>query len=279
MGLRLLLLVRLFIRGILEEDTLPDECIYEADASQSGNHELSLDPSYDPDGSSARSIPPEERRRCRELLRNIPGVTYLEHTSTTIHLPSSEEIEGGDPRTINIFGSPYSASDLHSNADESPEGGSIRSRNNWAFQYHSSKAGDVWCAIPEGTDILITHTPPAGHCDQSKYWTRGGCPTLLNRLREVRPMLHVCGHCHEGRGAEVTTWPNDETSDKTVRQWQDPGAGSKKLSLFDLTGSKGGQRLEKGKETAVVNACIMGKSYERREPKEMRKPIVVDIFL
>jgi hypothetical protein len=90
----------------------------------------------------------------------------------------------------------------------------------------------------------------------------------------------VCGHCHEGRGAEIITWnDSDKGGVESTRQWQDPGAGSKKLSLFDLTGSKGGRRLDRGRETAVLNACIMGKSYERRGPKVMRKPVVVDIFI
>lgn len=211
-------------------------------------------------------------------MRNIPGVTYLEHSSTTINLPSREETEDGEPRSIKIFGSPYSASDLAIPDSESGES-SVRLSNNWAFQYPSLSAKKIWSAVPEETDILITHTPPQGHCDRSKYWTRGGCPALLNRLQAVRPALHVCGHCHEGRGAEVVRWQGLDGEQVSVREWSDPGANSKKLSLFDLTGSKGGQRLERGRETAVVNAAIMGKSYEWRGRKEMRKPIVVDIYL
>jgi hypothetical protein len=223
-------------------------------------------------------VEPEERQRCRELISNIPGVTYLEHSSTTIKLPQHGS-------SIKVFGSPYTPSDP-SKSESDSAGSEVKGSHCWAFQYSSTKAGEIWQAIPEGTDIVITHTPPAGHCDTSRYWSRGGCPALLNRIRKVKPALHACGHCHEGRGAEVVRWGGDRTeggeSDgevESVRHWQDPGAGSKKQSLLDSTGSKGGQRLERGRETAVVNASIMGKSWERRGPKEMRKPIVVDVIL
>lgn len=221
---------------------------------------------------------PEERQRCRDLISTIPGVTYLEHSSTTIQLP-----EHGT--SINVFGSPYTPSDPSKSESEGP----VTGTSYWAFQYSSAKAEEIWDAVPTGTDLLITHTPPAGHCDASRYWSRGGCPALLKRIREVNPALHVCGHCHEGRGAQVVRWRDVDAGRKdgsdsdaeveNVRHWEDPGAGSKKQCLLDLTGSKGGQRLERGRETAVVNASIMGKSWERRGPKEMRKPIVVDLIL
>ena len=77
-----------------------------------------------------------------------------------------------------------------------------------------------------------------------------------------------------GDGAE-----REEGEIESVRTWEDPGAGSKKLSLLDLTGLKGGQRLERGRETAVVNASIMGKSWEKKGVKVMNKPIIVDVIL
>ena len=236
-------------------------------------------------------VEPEERQRCRELISNIPGVTYLEHGSTTIQFP-----EHGT--SISVFGSPYTPSDpSKSESDGAGSESDVKGSSYWAFQYPSARAEEVWNAVPKGTDILITHTPPAGHRDTSKFWSRGGCLALLRRICEVKPALHVCGHCHEGRGAEVVRWRvSDRKEDgqlgaglqrssdgdvevESVRQWQDPGVGSKKLSILDLTGLKGGQRLERGRETAVVNASIMCKSWERRGPKEMRKPIVVDLIL
>lgn len=262
----------------------------------------------------------EEQQRCRELISSIPGVTYLEHTSATIQLPRGERSEGKEARTIRIFGSPFSPSS-HSEPSPSSHDNNDNTNNSssWAFQYAPSASpsagavAELWAAVPGDADIVVTHTPAAGRCDASAYWDRGGCVALLARLSEVRPALHVCGHCHEGRGAEVVRWGGAigaseasgadaadaaegdasasasasalaEVAVESVRRWSDPGGarGSKKQSLLDLTGSKkGGQkRLEKGRETAVVNASIMGQSFSRRGPKEpMRKPVVVDVFL
>ena len=60
----------------------------------------------------------------------------------------------------------------------------------------------------------------------------------------MRPRLAVCGHIHDGRGAERVTWdlgrPNVRYAEEGVAPWEDPGEGrgSKKMSLVDLTGRK-----------------------------------------
>lgn len=58
---------------------------------------------------------------------------------------------------------------------------------------------EKWLAIPEDTDILVTHTPPLGHGDFTKGRQHVGCQDLLNVLQErVKPKYHVFGHIHEG---------------------------------------------------------------------------------
>ncbi|OJD12722.1 hypothetical protein ACJ73_09307 [Blastomyces percursus] len=54
--------------------------------------------------------------------------------------------------------------------------------------------------IPPDTDILVTHTPPAHHLDNFPYSV--GCPHLLRAAWCIRPLLHVFGHVHVGRGVE-----------------------------------------------------------------------------
>lgn len=55
--------------------------------------------------------------------------------------------------------------------------------------------------IPEHTDIVITHEPPAKILDESsgKHW---GNSSLLNRIKEITPRYHLFGHAHEGYGVE-----------------------------------------------------------------------------
>lgn len=72
-------------------------------------------------------------------------------------------------------------------------------RNN-AFMYDLSS--DPWHRlIPNGVDILVTHTPPAYHMDLNL-----GCPSLLKEIWRVKPRLHVFGHIHCGRGMQPVYW-------------------------------------------------------------------------
>jgi len=62
-----------------------------------------------------------------------------------------------------------------------------------------------WAKIPEDTDILITHSPPYGILDEAMHthnYQSVGSRRLLDRVRVVRPKLHVFGHIHEGYGQQ-----------------------------------------------------------------------------
>ena len=59
--------------------------------------------------------------------------------------------------------------------------------------------------IPEGVDILITHGPPHRILDQVD--SRGpnayeyvGCELLMDKIRKIKPKVHVFGHIHEQSG-------------------------------------------------------------------------------
>lgn len=192
--------------------------------------------------------------QCHELIKSIPGVTYLQHSSTKISVP-------GHDIPLRIFGSPYSPEQLN---------------QNWAFQYPPAKADEMWDAVPRNTDVLITHTPPSGYCDRSEHWREGGCLSLTQALGRIKPALHICGHCHEGRGGQVVRWSEDSGMAESVWTWKDASVGTKKQSLLDLTGLRGGNKLEVGRETAVINSSIMAKSWGIGA-KAFNKPIVVDI--
>ena len=86
------------------------------------------------------------------------------------------------------------------------------------------------------------------------------------------------GHCHEGQGAEIVHWGTRSDEIDTIKTWTDPGAGSKKQSLLDLTGGRNGQALDMGNETAIINASIMARSFGKGS-KAFNKPIVVDVDL
>jgi Icc-related predicted phosphoesterase len=55
--------------------------------------------------------------------------------------------------------------------------------------------------IPAEVDVLITHGPPKGILDFTEYDKDNvGCPLLLEKVRQVKPKVHVFGHIHEARG-------------------------------------------------------------------------------
>jgi Icc-related predicted phosphoesterase len=83
--------------------------------------------------------------------------------------------------------------------------------HDWAFNRRED-IQEHWDMIPDDTDVIITHGPAYGHGDKTVYGGESvGCPRLLNRIKEINPKLHVCGHIHEGYGMtqeENTTMVN-----------------------------------------------------------------------
>jgi Icc-related predicted phosphoesterase len=261
--------VKIVIGGWLQSSLVDETQLL----TTTGNHDISLDPEYVLKHKAGWSVTHENAAELRELLASEPSVIYLKHERKDVVIPSKGV-------TLRVFGSPWSPEDPNK-------------RQNWAFQYDEDDAEAYWSAVPSEVDILITHAPPRGHCDSSRHWQGGGCPALARTISRVRPLLHVCGHCHEGRGVEIVEWgdsseslPDATSSTATtsamvttscVPTWEDPGKNSKRQSLLDLTG-RSGFALQAGEMTAVVNASIMAKSFGHGT-KEYNKPIVVDLLL
>lgn len=136
-----------------------------------GNHDVLLDAKQDATLNRVRNP-----SRSPETLRASlawRGITYLQNEDVTVICPNG--------RRLRVYGSPLS-----------PKNG------NWAFQYPRTE--DVWKgAVPQDTDILVTHGPPRGHRDLLNM----GCDHLLRELWRVRPKLHVFGHIHAGAGVET----------------------------------------------------------------------------
>ena len=151
------------------------------------------------------------------MLADSP-VTYLNHESAEITLKQSS----GPGTTFKIFGSPYSPA-----------------RGLWAFGYERDDALALWDQIPLDTDILLTHTPPKFHCDESRDRGAAGCEPLRQVLWRIRPQLAICGHVHEGRGAERILWDlnalNVKYKEDITGYWTDPDPDGKKQNLLDLT--------------------------------------------
>jgi len=110
-----------------------------------------------------------DSQRCRKILTNA---VYLQDEAVTLH-------------GITFYGSPWQ-----------PE------FQEWSFNLPRGKAlKEKWDMIPNDTDVLITHGPPADTLDS----VRGdnlplGCVDLKEAVERVRPSLHVFGHIHSAYG-------------------------------------------------------------------------------
>ncbi|KAF2150964.1 Metallo-dependent phosphatase [Myriangium duriaei CBS 260.36] len=210
-----------------------EEADFEVKIVVAGNHDVTLDSSfYSVHSSNFHNQEPQSSAACISLLTSS-GITYLNHASTNIRLASPT----GPHTTFRVFGSPYSPV-----------------RGLWGFSYpgYKSAADDLWSAIPLDTDVLITHTPPLGHLDLSSKWGQAGCAALQKRLWAVRPALSVFGHVHEGRGAEIIQWGKEFAGrEEELVHWNDPGLGTRKLSLVDLTGRRGTEKLDNDFSTSA----------------------------
>jgi Icc-related predicted phosphoesterase len=75
------------------------------------------------------------------------------------------------------------------------------------FAYYATddELMEHWKRIPNGIDVLITHTPPYGILDLPTLGVNHlGCPYLLNEMKRIRPRLHVFGHIHASHGLNKT---------------------------------------------------------------------------
>lgn len=110
-------------------------------------------------------------RQPDEAVRRITNAVYLQDSGITI---------GG----LKVWGSPWQPWFF-----------------DWAFNLpRGPELAAKWALVPPDTDILLTHGPPLGIADTTFRGYAVGCADLLERVRQVRPKLHVFGHIHEAAG-------------------------------------------------------------------------------
>ena len=115
----------------------------------------------------------------KQTLEDYPHIDYLEDDMYVL---------GDDYQSsIKIWGSPWQ-----------PE------FYNWAFNLprNGEELKSKWDMIPMNTDILITHGPAWGYVDtvEGRRGEHLGCELLAERIKVVKPKIHLCGHIHTGNG-------------------------------------------------------------------------------
>ena len=70
----------------------------------------------------------------------------------------------------------------------------------WSFDLSEEEAASELSKCPEGA-VMIVHSPPKGHCDQSSTGDHLGSEAIFEAIEARQPPLVVCGHIHEAWGA------------------------------------------------------------------------------
>ena len=115
--------------------------------------------------------------KVKTIFNKYENITYLQDDAVYI---------GEHPNLIKVYGTPWQPKFF-----------------NWAFNLprNGQELEQKWNDIPADTDILITHGPAFGHLDIVHNKLENlGCELLANRIKEITPKIHVCGHIHSGRG-------------------------------------------------------------------------------
>merc|ERR1719401_1130733 len=84
---------------------------------------------------------------------------------------------------------------------------------------------EVWSKMPEGVDVLLTHTPPRGHGDTTSASGRVGCEMLLAAIQQRAVSVNVFGHIHSGYGCskdDTTLYINASTCDSNYKPINPP---------------------------------------------------------
>lgn len=133
-----------------------------------GNHDITLDEPYYPTASERFHYKaPLDDTVARATMRESKSFTYLEDRSTSV-------------LGYNVYGSPWQPAFC-----------------DWAFNLDRGEAcAAKWSAIPDDTEVLITHGPPVGHGDLCNGGgNRAGCVDLLAQITDrIKPLYHVFGH-------------------------------------------------------------------------------------
>ena len=123
-------------------------------------------------------------KKAKEIVGQYPDITYLQDDWVNV---GDSDPHDTDVNTVKIWGSPWQ-----------PE------FYNWAFNL--PRNGEVlkekWDMIPDDIDILITHGPAWGILDdvEGNRNVHLGCELLAERIKQIKPKIHICGHIHTGYG-------------------------------------------------------------------------------
>jgi Icc-related predicted phosphoesterase len=126
----------------------------------------------------------DNAEKVSQIINSYKWIDYLQDDWIVV---GDADPHDPDVKTAKIYGSPWQ-----------PE------FYNWAFNLprNGEELLAKWESIPVDTDILLTHGPAWGYVDtvQGRRSEHLGCELLTERIKAIKPKIHVCGHIHTGHG-------------------------------------------------------------------------------
>jgi len=126
----------------------------------------------------------DKTEESKGILTGYKTIDYLQDDWMTV---GDSDPHDPNVKTAKIYGSPWQ-----------PE------FYNWAFNLprNGDELKSKWDMIHEDTDILITHGPAWGFLDdvEGNRNVHLGCELLAERIKQIKPKIHICGHIHSGYG-------------------------------------------------------------------------------
>lgn len=109
----------------------------------------------------------------------VPGSASaaIQHAVSLVDRLMTIDING---RAVRIYGSPWQ-----------PQ------FKGWPTWLSASECSKKWERIPDGVDVLVTHTPMRKYGDGDKGYDAGD-KGLLQAIKAKRPKLSIFGHIHDG---------------------------------------------------------------------------------
>jgi Icc-related predicted phosphoesterase len=159
-----------------------------------GNHDIGLDKDCDFRARLARKAghyaTADETDALIASMKD-KGIHYLSPENPEAELSIRDH-------TVRVYGLPYTPEFFGPNA------------------FQRNRKVDTWADLQSGLgsyDILISHGPPKGYCDQTRVGLRVGCEHFLAALKRIQPKLSLVGHIHEARGTETITWESGRSTE------------------------------------------------------------------
>lgn len=70
----------------------------------------------------------------------------------------------------------------------------------WSVDFEESQADEWLAGCPHGA-VLVSHSPPYGHCDESSAGRVLGSKAVLRCIERCAPLQVFCGHIHDSWGS------------------------------------------------------------------------------